>query len=357
MNKNQTVQWGILGCARIAATALIPGIRGSANGEVLAVASRDLTKAKEYARKFGIPRAYGSYEELLDDAEIQAVCVPLPNSLHKEWTLKAAEKGKHVLCEKPIACCEVDAQEMDEACRQHGVLLMEAFAQRFHPQYLRAQELIQEGRIGRILRITTAMSRSLYPAEDIRMNPKLGGGALMDLGCYCINTARHLVGSEPILVFATHEIGPSGVDERTTGTLYFPEGEMLQFDTNLYLQDKHFEQGCTVYGETGSIHIPQAFSQVEILRFGRMAEATLFITDHRIGSRQTETVRIEAVHQWRLEQEFFADRVLTGRSIALPGENGVANMRVIDAVVQSARTGTAVEMSRDHRGLSSRRRT
>lgn len=344
MIKNQTVRWGILGCARIAATALIPGIQGSANGQVLAVASRNLEKAKEYARKFDVPRPYGSYAELLEDPEIQAVCVPLPNGLHKEWTIKAAEKRKHVLCEKPIACCAADAQEMNEACRANGVLLMEAFAQRFHPQHQKVQELIQEGRIGRILRITAAMSRSVYPGDDIRMNPSLGGGALMDLGCYCINTARHLVGSEPVSVFATQEIGKSGVDERTTGTLYFPGGEVLQFDTNLYLDEKHFEQGCTVYGEKGNIYIPQAFSQVEILRFGRMAEATLFITDHRIGSHRTEEVRIEAVHQWRLEQEFFADRVLTGGSIELPGENGGTNMKVIDAVVQSARTGTPVEL-------------
>jgi xylose dehydrogenase (NAD/NADP) len=344
MNHNQTVQWGILGCARIAATALIPGIQGSCNGEVLAVASRNLEKAKEYARKFGVPRAYGSYEELLDDPEIQAVCVPLPNSLHKEWTLKAADKGKHVLCEKPIACCAADAQEMSEACRQNGVLLMEAFAQRFHPQFRRVEELIREGRIGRILRINAAMSRSGYPADDIRMNPSLGGGALMDLGCYCINTARHLVGGEPISVFATQEIGGSGVDERTTGSLYFPGGEILQFDTNLYMEEKHFEQGCTVHGKKGSIHIPQAFSQVELLRFGQMMEATLVITDHLIGSRRTETVCIEAVHQYRLEQEFFAERILTGGSMELPGENGVANMRVIDAVVRSARIGAPVEL-------------
>jgi len=344
MRKKQTVQWGILGCARIAATAVIPGIQGSINGEVLAVASRNLEKAEEYAGKFGIPRPYGSYEELLEDPEIQAVCVPLPNGLHREWTVKAAEKGKHVLCEKPIACSAADAQDMSEVCRQHGVLLMEAFAQRFHPQYQRVEELIQEGRIGRILRITAAMSRSVYPADDIRMNPNLGGGALMDLGCYCINTARHLVGTEPVLVFATQEIGESGVDERTTGTLYFPGGEILQFDTNLYMEEKHFEQGCTVSGEKGSIHIPQAFSQVELLRFGRMTEANLFITDHRIGSRQTEGVRIDAVHQYRLEQEFFADRILTGKPMELPGENGVANMRVIDAVVRSAQTGGPVEL-------------
>jgi xylose dehydrogenase (NAD/NADP) len=345
MNNDQTVQWGILGCARIAATALIPGIKSSANGEILTVASRSLEKAKEYARKFDIPRAYGSYEALLDDPEIQAVCVPLPNSLHKEWTIKAAQKGKHVLCEKPIACCAADAQEMNEACRENGVLLMEAFAQRFHPQYQRAQELIQKGRIGRILRITAAMSRSLYPADDIRMNLSLCGGALMDLGCYCINTARYLVGAEPVSVFATQEIGSSGVDERTTGTLCFPGGEILQFDTNLYMEDMHFEQGCTVYGEKRNIHIPQAFSQVEILRFGQMVEAALFTTNYRIGSHQTETVRIEAVHQWQLELEFFADRVLTQRPIELPGENGVANMRAIDAVVLSAQTGAPVELS------------
>jgi xylose dehydrogenase (NAD/NADP) len=345
MKNDKTVQWGIIGCARIAATALIPGIKNSANGDVLAVASRGLEKAQGYAREFDIPRTYGSYEALLDDPEIQAVYVPLPNSLHKEWTIKAAHKGKHVLCEKPIACCAADAQEMSEACRDNGVLLMEAFAQRFHPQYQRAQELIRQGSIGRILRITAAMSRSIYPADDIRMNPSLCGGALMDLGCYCINTARFLVGAEPSSVFATQQIGSSGVDERTTGTLYFPGGEILQFDTNLYMEDMHFEQGCTVYGEKRNIHIPQAFSQVEILRFGRMTEAAFFTTDYRIGSHQTETVRTEAVHQWQLEVEFFGDRVLTARPIELPAENGVANMRVIDAVVESARSGAPVELS------------
>ena len=176
MDEKRTVQWGILGCARIAATALIPGTKGSANGEVLAIASRSLEKAGEFSRKFDIPRAYGSYEALLDDPDIQAVYVPLPNSLHKEWTIKAAENAKHVLCEKPIACSAADAQEMDDACRQHGVLVMEAFAHRFQPQYRVIQELIEAGRIGRILRITASMSRSLFPADDIRMKPSLCGG-------------------------------------------------------------------------------------------------------------------------------------------------------------------------------------
>lgn len=344
MHVGSTVKWGVLGCARIAASAVIPGIQGSSNGEVLAVASRDLKKARDYAARFGIPRVYGSYQELLDDPDVQAVCVPLPNSLHKEWTVKAALTGKHVLCEKPIACNEAEAREMADTCRAHGVLLMEAFAQRFHPQYRRVQELIRRGRIGRILRITAAMSRSAYPADDIRMNPSLGGGALMDLGCYCINTARLLIGCDPVSVFATQEVGAHGVDERTTGILWFPQGEILQFDTNLHMDDNHFEQACTVQGETGSIHIPQAFSQVELLRFGQMTETTLLVTDHRIGSHRTETLRIEPVHQYRLEQEFFADRVRSGMPLELPGEDGVASMRVIDAVVHSAQSGTPVRL-------------
>lgn len=344
MKNKRILQWGVLGCARIADTALIPGIQGSCNGAVLALASRNLERAEEYARRFSVARAYGSYEEILDDPEIQAVCVPLPNSLHREWTVRAAEKGKHVLCEKPIACSATEAQEMSDACRANGVLLMEAFAQRFHPQYRRVKELIRSGRIGRILRINAAMSRSGYPAEDIRMNPEMGGGALMDLGCYCISSARYLVGGEPESVFATQEIGGTGVDERTTGTLFFPGGEICQFDTNLYMEEKHFEQGCTVYGEKGSIYIPQAFSQVELLRFGRMTETSLFITDYLIGGGQTETITIEAVHQYRLEQEFFADRVLTGQPMESPGEDGVAGMRVIDAVARSASTREPVTL-------------
>jgi xylose dehydrogenase (NAD/NADP) len=344
LNRNHAVQWGILGCARIAATALIPGIQGSPNGEVLAVASRDLEKAREYARKFDIPRTYGSYDELLDDPQIQAVIVPLPNSLHREWTIKAARRGKHVLCEKPIACSAAEAREMAHACKENRVLLMEAFAQRFHPQYATVREWIREGRIGRILRISASMSRSPYPRDDIRMNRGLCGGALMDLGCYCINTARDLIGSEPVSAFAQQDIGPTGVDLRTSGTLYFPMGEMLQFDTNLYLDDRHFEQGCTVFGEKGAIHIPHAFSQVEILRFGRMVQAAVTLTDHLIGDGRSETVRVEAVHQWRLEEEFFADRILTGRPIELPGEDGVANMRAIDAVAHSAKSGRPVEV-------------
>jgi predicted dehydrogenase len=339
-----TIAWGVLGCARIAETALVPGIQGSRNGRVLAVASRDPGTAREFAARFGVPKAYGSYQDLLDDPEVRAVYVPLPNSLHREWTVRAAARGKHVLCEKPLACSAAEAREMAEACRQHGVLLMEAFAHRFHPQYAKVREWIQEGRIGRIVRLSASMSRSTYPPENIRMQRSLCGGSVMDLGCYCINTARYLVGAEPVSAFARQDIGGTGVDERTTGTLWFPGGAVLQFDTNLYLEDRHFEQGLTVFGTTGNIHVPTAFAQLHLLRFGRMVETSVTLANHLIGGHQEETAQIAAVHQWRLEAEFFADCILTGRPIELPGENGVANMLAIDAVIESSRTGRLVDL-------------
>jgi xylose dehydrogenase (NAD/NADP) len=164
------------------------------------------------------------------------------------------------------------------------------------------------------------------------------------MGCYCINTARFLIGAEPARVYAEQEIGAHGVDERTTATVYFPGGELLQFDANLYLDEGHFEQGCTVYGTSGNIYLPHAFTQIEVLRFGRMVETELVLSDHAIGAGQSETFRIGAVHAWRLEAEYFAGRILAGQAIELPGENGTANMRVVDAVVRSARAGRPVEI-------------
>ncbi|UCF96244.1 MAG: Gfo/Idh/MocA family oxidoreductase [Spirochaetaceae bacterium] len=339
-----TVKWGILGCARIAANALIPGMMRSSNCEVSAIASRSRDKAEEFAERFGIPCIYENYEQLLSDPEIQAVYIPLPNALHKPWTIAAAEKAKHVLCEKPLACNAEEAQQMRSACEQNGVLLMEAFAQRFHPQNHQVKQLIDSGRIGKIVRITSSMSRSPYPQDDIRMNKDLCGGVLMDMGCYCISTARFFVGTEPNSVFATQDMSEGGVDIRTTATVVFPAGEILQFDTNLYLSEGHFEQGTTVYGQSGNIYIQQGFSQVETHRFGKLVETPLVISDHLVGAQASETIRITPVHQWQLEAEYFADCILQNRRIDYPGEDGVANMRVIDAIVRSARAGKSVDL-------------
>lgn len=340
----RTVKWGILGCARIAASALIPGMMRSRNCEVVAVASRNRDKAEQFAQRFEVPRSYGSYEQLLADPEIQAVYIPLPNALHKPWTIAAARNKKHILCEKPLACNAEEAREMSEACRENAVLLMEAFAQRFHPQNRKVKQLIEAGRIGIIVRITSSMCRSPYPEDDIRMNADLGGGVLMDMGCYCISSVRFLLGAEPDAVFARQDISESGVDIRTNATVYFPAGQILDFDTNLYLEEGHFEQGSTVYGQRGNIYIGQGFSQVETHRLGKLIETSLEITDHRVGERATETIQVTPVHQWQLEAEHFADCILDNRSVEFPGEDGVANMRVIDAIVESAKTGKPVDL-------------
>jgi predicted dehydrogenase len=340
----RSVKWGILGCARIAANALIPGMTRSRNCEVTAVASRSRQKAEEFAHRFGIPRAYGAYEQLLSDPEVQAIYIPLPNALHKPWTMAAAAKRKHVLCEKPLACNAQEARQMRTACEQSGVLLMEAFAQRFHPQNHKVKKLIDDGRIGKIVRLTSSMSRSPHPQDDIRMSPDLCGGVLMDMGCYCISTARFFIGEEPCSVFATQDMSKSGVDVRTTASVFFPAGEILHFDTNLYLSEGHFEQGTTIYGQSGNIYIRQGFSQVETLRMGKLVETPLVIHDHPIGAQASETIRIPAVHQWQLEAEHFADCILHNRPLAYPGEDGVANMRVIDAIMKSARTGKPVDI-------------
>jgi predicted dehydrogenase len=348
MKNDSKLRWGVLGCGRIAASAMIPAIQTSRNGEVFAVASRDIDRAKEYSRRFQVPRAYDNYNALLNDRDIDAVYIALPNHLHCPWTVSAAAAGKHVLCEKPAALNSAEALGMREACQKNGVLLMEAFAQRFHDQLREVTSILDQGLIGKVLRITATMSRSLYPVEDVRMNSEFGGGSLMDLGCYCINTARAILESEPIRASASQMIGRTGVDERTTATMFFPDGVVLQFDTNLQMAENHFEQGCTLYGERGSLHIPSAFSQVDLLRFGKVTSTTLTVTNSRIGTNNSKRIRIAPMNQYRSEVEFFADRVLSGRSLNFPAEDGVANMVAIDTVVRSAQEAAADRNVRDH---------
>lgn len=340
------VNWGILGCARVAEKVMAPGIRRSLNGRLYAVASRDVGKAQTFAVRFDAPKAYGSYEELLADDDIDAVYIPLPNSLHKEWTIRAARAGKNVYCEKPLACSIAEAEQMVKACKESHVLLMEGFAHRHHPQNNEVKNLIDRGRIGMILQATAFHCNSPFKAEDIKMDPSLGGGALMDIGCYCINTARYLIGAEPAAVHATQQLGASGVDERTTATLYFPGGERLFFDANLQLSSGHYTQEYTVYGEKGKIHVPKGFTQVETYRYGKLRKTEYQLYDHSVGHERRKVYHCPAVHQWQLAAEYFSGRILLQEEIEMPAENGLENTRVIEAVVESARSGQAVKIDR-----------
>ncbi len=221
----RVVRWGVLGCARVACKAMIPGIQGSCNARVVALGSRSLDKARTVAADFSIERSYGNYLGVLEDPEVDAVYIPLPNSLHKEWTIQAAEHGKQVLCDKPLAGDAGEAAEMIEASSRNGVRLMELFANRFHPQNLEIRKRIEDGQIGQVLWMTSTHSSDFPPTGDIRLSRELKGGVLMDKGCYSVNTARFLFGAEPVRVYARMQIDPeAGVDVRTTATLEFVGG-------------------------------------------------------------------------------------------------------------------------------------
>lgn len=341
----EKLAWGILGCASVARQVTIPGIRNSRNGTALAIASRSLAKAEEFGRKLGIERTYGSYEELLDDPDVTAVYIPLANSLHKEWTIRAAEKSKHVLCEKPLSVNAVEAEEMRKACRQSGVILMEVFAHRFHPQNLRVKELIDEGRIGRLLHFSSFHASGPPPAGDIRLSKDLAGGVLMDKGCYCLNIARFFFGSEPVSVYATAEFGEeSGVDERVVVTLEFPEGKVAHFESSFRLKEGSYTQGYDVFGTQGHIQVPQGFSQIETYRRGTLVDTRFSVGDIAVLEPKQETFVCEGVHIWQLQAEYFADRVLNGEEISFPAEDGLANMKAIDAIYRSAREKAIVTL-------------
>lgn len=337
--KTKAVRWGILSCAGVAGAVIVPGIRLSRNGVVAAVASRTMEKGKAFAEKFEIPVAYGSYEELLSDPSIEAVYIPLPNSLHKEWTIRAAESGKHVLCEKPLASNAEEAQEMVDACASHGVVLMEAFAHRFHPHNVLVRKLIDEGRIGRVLGYTAVHSSARPARENIRLSKELGGGVLEDKGCYCLDTARFIFGTEPVSAFAAVKFGESGVDERVTALLQFPNDGTAFFDTSFLLGEGTYQQGYEVLGESGRILAPFGFTQVETYRRGEIIDTRIYVTDK---SNHVEVIDFKGVHQWQLEVEYFADRILRREPISFPGGDGLLNMRVMDAIYQSAREFRAV---------------
>ncbi len=328
----QILRWGIIGTARIGQRAVIPAIQDSHNGTVVAIASRSLSQAQEVARSLGIPRAYGSYEELLADPEVDAVYNPLPNSLHKEWTIRAAEHGKHVLCEKPLALNAAQCDEMIRACRVHGVRFMEAFMYRFHPQIARAKELLDEGTIGPLQLIRASFSFRLSDLSNIRMRDELGGGALMDVGCYTVNFSRLMTGEEPVEVHAVAVFGEqSQVDETLVGVLRFPGGVLAQIDCSFRAP---FRQLCELVGQDGVIQVPAPW-------LPGTDDATLIL---RRGD-ETETITVPGANHYQLMVEHFAECVLTGREFRFPASDGRDNMCVLDALYQSARSGRPVRLN------------
>jgi len=326
------VKWGILSTAKIAVEYLIPAIRESETGTVHAIASRDAEKAKDIAGKLNIPVSYGSYEELLADKSIDAIYNPLPNHLHVPWTIKAMEAGKHVLCEKPIA---MDSSEAESLLQKTGefpnLKVMEAFMYRFHPQWEEVQSMVKKGEIGSLESIHSDFTYYNGDPNNIRNWPEMGGGGLMDIGCYCISVSRYMFGKEPNRVFGELDIDPAyGVDRKASGILSFGD-KTATFTCSTKIEN---HQRVLIYGSDGLIEVEKPFNPQG------NESAQIYLTKN--GERKM--IKTEAVDQYRLQVDAFNSSILNNTAVPTSLEDAVANMKVIDAIFKSGEKCTAVEV-------------
>ncbi len=325
------VRWGVLGAAEIALKKVIPAMQRGAWCEITAIASRDLARARQAASDLGIAKAYGSYEELLADPEIEAVYNPLPNHLHLSWSVRCADAGKHVLCEKPVTLDAAEARRLLDAQARTGVKIGEAFMVRTHPQWLRARALVREGRIGELRAIQGFFSYFNRDPANIRNVRDWGGGGLLDIGCYPITTSRFIFGEEPRRAMALIERDPEmHIDRLSSGLLDFPSGQS-SFTCSTQLAPY---QRMHLFGTRGRIEIEIPFN-------APVDQACrIFIDD---GSDvygagiQTETFPV--ADQYTIQGDLFSRAVRGEGDVPVPLENAVGNMAVIDALFRSAASG------------------
>ena len=321
------LRWGVLGVAGIAVKKVIPAMQGGERSEIMAIASRDRAKAEKAARDFGIARAVGSYEELLADGDVEAIYNPLPNHLHVPWSIKAAEAGKHVLCEKPIGLSVVEARQLRDARDRTGVKIGEAFMVRTHPQWLKAIELIRGGRIGDLRSIAGFFSYSNANPANIRNILDYGGGALMDIGCYPIFISRLIFDQEPRRALALMERDPQlKVDRLTSAMLDFSSGQSV-FTCSTQLVPY---QRVQIFGTRGRIELEIPFNTFPD------RPSRISVDDGRdlLGSG-IETHTIPAFDQYTIQGDLFSRAVLEGGEVPVPLESSICNMVVIDALVRS----------------------
>jgi predicted dehydrogenase len=315
----ETVKWGILSTADINRRVL-PGASSSPQVELAAVGSRDKAKADAFAQQWQIPRAYGSYEELLDDAEVEAVYIPLPNTLHVDWSIRALEAGKHVLCEKPLDRSPENVARAFDASERTGRLLTEAFMYRHTPQTRKLKELVEGGVIGELRLIRSCFSYSLYDADNIRLRTEVDGGALMDVGCYCVSGSRLLAG-EPARVHAEAWYGPTGTDWVFTGVLHFPGDVLATFDCGTALPER---DELEAIGSEGSLFLDDPWHcrapGIELRR-----------------GDTVERIEVEFEDPYRLEFENLGNALRGDAELLLGRDDAVAQARVIQALHDDAR--------------------
>jgi xylose dehydrogenase (NAD/NADP) len=318
------VRWGIISTADIN-RKLIPGAHASPKVDLLAVASRDKSRAEDYAREWQIDRAYGSYDELLADADVEAIYNPLPNTMHAEWSIKALDAGKHVLCEKPFSRHVDEVEASFDAAERNDRLLSEAFMYRHNPQTARLRELVDGGAIGTLRLVRSAFSYSLYDTDNIRLRTEVEGGALMDVGSYCVSGSRLLAG-EPESVYADAWFGETGTDWVFTATMRFPNDVLALFDCGTALVER---DELEAIGSEGSLFLDDPWHcnvpVIEVRRDGT-----------------TQRIELEPVDSYRLELENMSDAIRGEGELLLAREDAVAQARAVQALHESATTGCTV---------------
>jgi len=321
------LRWGLLSTARINRALLSP-LRASDRNELTAVASRDLERAQTYAKERDIPRVFGSYEAMLADPDIDVIYNPLPNNMHPEWTVKAAQAGKHVLCEKPLANTVEEVDTIAEAAQKAGVVVMEAFMYRHHPQTLKVKELVDGGAIGKLQLIRGSFTFAISNEDDVRLNASLGGGSIWDVGCYPISYARLITDAEPIEVFGWQITGQrNGVDETFAGQMRFPNNVFAQFDSGFRTPRRsHIE----LAGTEGTIEVPQPFQPY--------SNEKIVI---RNGDKE-QVIEIPGEDLYLGEVENMADAILYGKAIRMSLADSRNNVATIQALLRSAQEGKPV---------------
>src|SRR5512139_1903116 len=325
----QKLRWGLLSTARIN-RAVIPPIRGSLRSELKAVASRDVVKAKDYAGEWHIPHACGTYEELLAREDIDAIYNPLPNHLHAEWSIRAAEAGKHVLCEKPLALTLDEVDQMTAAARKNNVIMAEAFMYKHHPQTLKVLELLAQETIGELLLIKGTFTFNLDRSDDVRWVPEWGGGSIWDVGCYPISFARLVARAEPVEVFGWQVTGSTGIDVVFSGQMRFASGLLAQFDCGFRAP---YRTAMEIVGTRGSIELSSPFKPAggEWIKIKQ-------------GDRIELLEASRSDHLYLGEIEDMERAVLDGQPPRISLANSRGNVATILALLESARTGAVVRL-------------
>jgi xylose dehydrogenase (NAD/NADP) len=326
--KDRPLRWGILGTANIN-RALINPLRTSERNNLLAVASRVKDRAEDYARQNKINRAYGSYAGLLDDPEIDVIYIPLPNHLHAEWTIKAVQAGKHVLCEKPLALNLAEVDAISSSAEKYHKLVVEAFMYRSHPQTLKVKEIIASGKLGRVRLVRGSYTYMDNNPYSYRWNHAMGGGSLWDVGCYPLSYARAMVGEEPLGVFGWQVTGSTGVDEMFLAQMRFPGNVFAQFDCGVRIPYCVFME---FIGDEANLFIPNPFNPG--------TKEFLYLTK----KRNVEKIKVKGADPYQCEVEDMADAILLGKPPRVSLADSHANTAAMLALFESASSGKSIRI-------------